>query len=64
MTSPIWRKSSRSEGGTSGQCVEVARLPHSMGVRDSKSPTTGHLTVSPDAFTALVQKIKNNDLDL
>jgi hypothetical protein len=64
MTSPIWRKSSRSEGGTSGDCVEVACLSHAIGVRDSKSPNTDHLTLSPDAFTALVQQIKNNHLDL
>jgi Domain of unknown function (DUF397) len=26
MTSPTWRKSSRSTQGTSGECVEVMRL--------------------------------------
>jgi len=26
MTSTVWRKSSRSDNGTSAQCVEVAEL--------------------------------------
>ena len=63
MTSPIWRKSSRSEGGTSGDCVEVARLPRAVGVRDGKSPGTGHLTLTPGEFAGLVRRIKNNDLN-
>ena len=27
MTSPMWRKSSWTSDGTSGNCVEVAELP-------------------------------------
>jgi hypothetical protein len=29
------------------ECVEVARLPEGIGVRDSKAPDAGHLSVSP-----------------
>ncbi|WNV91684.1 DUF397 domain-containing protein [Umezawaea sp. Da 62-37] len=34
----VWRKSSHS-GGNGGECVELADLAHSTGVRDSKNPT-------------------------
>lgn len=64
MTS-IWRKSSHS-GSTSEQldCVEVASLPHAVGIRDSKSPRTGHLAISPDDFATLLISIKGGDLNL
>ncbi|HEV7933122.1 MAG TPA: DUF397 domain-containing protein [Actinomadura sp.] len=63
MTSLIWRKSSRSMN-SGGECVEVAALPDAVGVGDSKNPGSGHLTLEPTRFAALVQRIKNNDLDL
>ena len=58
MTSPSWRKSSRSSEGTSGECVEVARLTGAIGVRDSKTPDAGHLSLEADRFAALIQRIK------
>lgn len=58
-----WRKSSHS-GGDSGQCVEVAEAPSHVGIRDSKNPTVGHLTVDRAAFAALVSRVKAEDLDL
>ncbi|WUH98784.1 DUF397 domain-containing protein [Spirillospora sp. NBC_00431] len=60
MTSPIWRKSSRSTEGTTGQCVEVARLTKAIGMRDSKQPEGGHLALTTDQFAALVQRVKNS----
>ncbi|HEV7935173.1 MAG TPA: DUF397 domain-containing protein [Actinomadura sp.] len=61
-----WRKSSRSGGGGSGgqECVEVAHLSEGIGVRDSKSPDAGHLTVSAAAFGALLGRIRTGELDL
>jgi hypothetical protein len=56
-----WRKSSYSGGGGSGgqDCVEVARLPEGVGVRDSKAPGAGHLALSRTAFAQLLSHAKN-----
>ncbi|SPT60107.1 DUF397 domain-containing protein [Actinomadura madurae] len=59
MTAPRWRKSSRSTQGTSGECVEVARLADSIGMRDSKAPGRGHLTLSRPQFADLVLQVKS-----
>ncbi|RAY11915.1 DUF397 domain-containing protein [Actinomadura craniellae] len=60
---PVWRKSRRSTN-QGGACVEVAKLAATIGVRDSKRPNDGHLTLSPEQFAALSQRIKDNILDL
>lgn len=39
LTSARWRKSSRSNGGGDGDCVEVAELRDQVAMRDSKNPT-------------------------
>ncbi|MFA1549228.1 DUF397 domain-containing protein [Actinomadura chokoriensis] len=66
MSERVWRKSSRSgTGGAGGQdCVEVAALAEGHGVRDSKAPDNGHLTLSPASFAQLVTRVKRGDLDL
>lgn len=48
-----WRKSSYSNQET--VCVEVSIEPGAVGVRDTKSRAAGHLTVTPDAWTAFVR---------
>ncbi|GAA4813401.1 DUF397 domain-containing protein [Streptomyces ziwulingensis] len=48
-----WFKSSYS-GSEGGQCLEVARTPAALHIRDSKTPTTPHLTVTPPAWTAFL----------
>jgi hypothetical protein len=58
-----WRKSSHS-GGNSGQCVEVAQVRAAVGIRDSKFPEGGHLTVDRAAFAELVVQVKAGSLDL
>lgn len=57
MTSPTWRKSRHSNEGTDGECVEVASLSGSVGVRDSKNPHA-HLTLAPAVFRVLVTGVK------
>ena len=49
-----WRKSSYSGGGNT-QCVEVAPMAEGVGVRDSKSRESGHLTVPRTAWQAFVR---------
>lgn len=64
MSEAIWRKSSRSTGGTEGQCVELAALDARIGVRDSKAPEDGRLTVGREALQGLIGRIKAGELDL
>jgi hypothetical protein len=54
-----WRKSTRS--GVQGQsdCVELTRLEGGIGVRDSKNPAAGHLTVSAASFGELLGRIRS-----
>jgi hypothetical protein len=59
VTSPIWRKSSRSSDGTSGQCIEVAQISGAVGMRNSKQADAGR-----DQFAALIQRTKRSELDL
>ena len=62
MTSPAWRKSSHTSDGTSGQCVELAALGSAVGIRDSKAPDAGHLTISIDVFADLLARVKRGEL--
>ncbi|MEU5094072.1 DUF397 domain-containing protein [Streptomyces sp. NPDC020996] len=48
-----WFKSSHS-GGAGGECVEVAALPGSVHVRDSKDTGRGAFSVAPAAWSAFV----------
>lgn len=59
-----WRKSSRSADTGQANCVELARLPLAVGMRDSKAPEAGHLVLTSGDFAELVSRIKRNDLDL
>ncbi|SNR97696.1 DUF397 domain-containing protein [Actinomadura mexicana] len=61
----IWRKSSRSGSTTiQSDCVEVARIDGVVGLRDSKAPTAGHLTMSPSGFTEFIARVKQGDLGI
>ncbi|MFJ2812637.1 DUF397 domain-containing protein [Streptomyces sp. NPDC087294] len=42
-----WFKSSYSDSGESGDCVEVAATPAAVHVRDSKNAARGNFAVSP-----------------
>lgn len=56
LSSVNWFKSSHSSGQT--ECVEVAWLEGSVGIRDSKNPTGPALAFTPgewDAFAAGVR---------
>lgn len=48
-TAYTWHKSSYSDGG-GGNCLEIAPCPHTIHIRDSKTPDGPLLTVSPAAW--------------
>ena len=52
-----WRKSSYS-GGASGNCAEVATVPGTVLVRDSKDPHGPVLAVGRDAWAAFASAVK------
>ncbi|MEU6751535.1 DUF397 domain-containing protein [Spirillospora sp. NPDC046719] len=52
-TPPRWRKSSHS-GADEGNCVEIGDLGGRVGVRDSKDPAAGYLTLTRREFAALL----------
>ncbi|WP_131738874.1 DUF397 domain-containing protein [Actinomadura roseirufa] len=60
-----WRKSSYSGGGGSGgqECVEVAEISRSIGIRDSRAPEAGCLSLPSASFRDLVAAIKRGDHD-
>ncbi|MGW2226186.1 DUF397 domain-containing protein [Streptomyces formicae] len=49
-----WRKSSYSSSSDPNDCVEVATTPHTIHIRDSKTPTAPHFTVTPSAWCDFV----------
>lgn len=57
FSTPNWRKSSHS-GGEGGQCVELADLGAAIGLRDSKNPAAGHLSLAPANLASLLTWIK------
>ncbi|MBD2897290.1 hypothetical protein amrb99_62490 [Actinomadura sp. RB99] len=63
MTAPVhWRKSSHS-GANEGECVEIGdlggRLGGRLGVRDSKDPGAGHLTLTRRDFADLLSHLSS-----
>lgn len=63
MTTPVWRKSSRSNA-QGGDCVEVAALPEGIGIRDSKNPDGPTLCLPGSEFTGLIRRVKAGSEDL
>nr|WP_089310272.1 DUF397 domain-containing protein [Actinomadura mexicana] len=57
-----WRKSSYSGTANDDVCVELAQLAPGtgIGVRDSKAPDGGRLTLSPAQFASLIKQIKQD----
>ncbi|MBO2456617.1 DUF397 domain-containing protein [Actinomadura violacea] len=53
-----WRKARRSDD-QGGACVEVARFPEAVGVRDSKNPDGPKLLLTRDAFRTILDELKH-----
>jgi len=55
----IWRRSGHSGGaGGTDDCVEVARLSDTIGVRDGKNPTSAVLQLDHQTFATLLHTLK------
>jgi len=61
LTSAAWRTSSYS-GNNGGNCVQVATLPGTIAVRDSKDPDGPVLLLDPQAWHAFTTSLKAGDL--
>jgi Domain of unknown function (DUF397) len=59
----LWRKSRRS-GPNDDDCVEVADLGATVGVRDSKDPDGPKLALTPGAWSGLRSAIREGQHDL
>lgn len=57
----MWRKSSRSGGGSGGNCVEIALNGSVARVRDSKNRTESAIAV-PE-WAAFINAIKHGDFE-
>lgn len=53
-----WRKSSHSGGVQDEGCVELARFPAAVGVRDSKNPEAGQLVLTREQFASLSRALR------
>jgi hypothetical protein len=54
-----WFKSTRSGGGTDN-CVQVRITDTATGVRDSKNPTGGQLTLGNPTFRTFLTSLKSS----
>jgi Domain of unknown function (DUF397) len=57
LTSVSWRKSSYS-GGNGGNCIQVAGLPDTIAVRDSKDPDGPALLFTAAEWAAFTARVK------
>jgi hypothetical protein len=54
-----WRKSSRSNTGGNGSCVEIALLAERTAIRDSKNPNAPALLLPTTAWQTLLTEVRN-----
>jgi len=57
-----WRKSSYSGMVNDNGCVELARLPDSVGLRDSKHPESGYLSLSREVFSRFLIDLRHAEM--
>ncbi|MFE7037929.1 DUF397 domain-containing protein [Streptomyces atratus] len=56
-----WRKSSYSNGA-GGECIEVADLRATVGIRDSKRPYGRHIVVQRDSWAGFIASVRLQQL--
>ncbi|MGQ0778069.1 MAG: DUF397 domain-containing protein [Pseudonocardiales bacterium] len=61
LSRATWRKSSRSNGGGYGNCVEVAELADQIALRVSKHPTGPKLIFTPAGWAAFTAGVRNGE---
>lgn len=62
LDTATWRKASFSNPDNT--CVDVARpVAPIVGIRDSKAPHNGRLTVTPSAFDAFLDVVKERGME-
>ncbi|MFG2087103.1 MULTISPECIES: DUF397 domain-containing protein [unclassified Spirillospora] len=62
---PVWRRASYSGSDPAKQnCVEVAQLSRSVGVRDSKAPEAPHLVFGAADWRLFAGRVKRGEHDL
>ncbi|WP_018656052.1 DUF397 domain-containing protein [Actinomadura flavalba] len=60
-----WRKSSRSQQGGQGNCVELStNVTEAVHIRDSKNPTGPHLALTRPHLADLLTNVKSGTLNL
>jgi hypothetical protein len=62
LNGAVWRKSSRS--GSDTDCVEIAELPQTIAVRDSKDPHGPVLDFQPSAWANFITHLPATGPDL
>ncbi|MEV4747247.1 DUF397 domain-containing protein [Streptosporangium sp. NPDC049248] len=62
LSKATWKKSSLS-GESGGNCVEVANLPRTIAIRDSKNPTGPALTFTPTEWRTFLTAVKSGHFD-
>lgn len=60
-----WRKA-RASAANGGGCVEVGTAldGQAAGIRDSKSPERGHLSITPTMLGALLASVRRGELNM
>ncbi|WP_019633044.1 DUF397 domain-containing protein [Actinomadura atramentaria] len=57
LSNARWRKSSRS-GSNGGECVELATVPGTVAIRDSKDPQGPNLLLDRSSFRRFTAAIR------
>ncbi|HEX2297930.1 MAG TPA: DUF397 domain-containing protein [Pseudonocardiaceae bacterium] len=63
LSRAAWRKSSRSNGGVDGNCVEVAEVPDHVVLRDSKDPDGPVLALPWQQWRAFLSGVRTGQFD-